>query len=339
MTMERFKLSHIWQLILPVIMKCWALSGAAVFTFLLVYWAYGGFLALSLLGFAITGIFYHMQDALLYHPGDTFQNRLFVHTPTLLSLPYENIFIRSIDGTLIHMYFIRQPEDKASHVPTIVFLHGNAGNVGHRLRNASGLYHNLHCNILMLEYRGYGLSKGSPSEQGLCMDARAAIDFLSTRSDVNHKMVVVFGRSLGGAVAIDLVARPEYSARIWCVVLENTFTSIPDMAYTLIHSKFIKHLPLWIFKNKFMSKRKVPHVQIPVLFISGQADTLVPPAMMRELHKLCPSPHKQLVSVEAGTHNDTWACPGYYASIATFLTSVHAMQPNPPRPPSCVLAV
>jgi len=250
MTIEKFKLSHIWQLILPVVMKCWALSGAAVFTFLLVYWAYGGMLALFLLGFAISGILYHMQDALLYHPGDSFQSRIFVQTPSLLNLPYENVFMRSIDGTLLHLYFIRQPEDKAPHAPTLVFFHGNAGNVGHRLHNAFGLYYNLHCNLLMLEYRGYGLSKGSPSEEGLCMDARAAIDFLASRPDINHKMVIVFGRSLGGAVAIDLAARPEYAARIWCLVLENTFTSIPDMAYTLIQSNFIKRLPLWMFKNK-----------------------------------------------------------------------------------------
>lgn len=81
----------------------------------------------------VSGIFYHIQDSLLYHPGETFQSRIFVQTPSLLGLPYENIFTRSIDGTLLHFYFIRQPEEKAANGPTLVFLHGNAGNVGHRL--------------------------------------------------------------------------------------------------------------------------------------------------------------------------------------------------------------
>lgn len=80
----------------------------------------------------ISGILYHIQDSLLYHPGETFQARIFVQTPSVLGLSYENIFMRSIDGTLLHLYFIRQPEEKVAHVPTLVYLHGNAGNVGHR---------------------------------------------------------------------------------------------------------------------------------------------------------------------------------------------------------------
>uniref|UniRef100_A0A1B6JLD1 Protein ABHD13 n=1 Tax=Homalodisca liturata TaxID=320908 RepID=A0A1B6JLD1_9HEMI len=339
MTIVRLKISQIWQLVLPVVMKCWALSSAAVFTFLLVYWAYGGLLALFLLGFAITGIFYHIQDSLLYHPGESFQSRIFVQTPSVFGLPYENVFMRSIDGTLLHLYFIRQPAEKVSQVPTLVYLHGNAGNVGHRLYNASELYNNLHCNLLMLEYRGYGLSKGSPSEEGLCMDARAAIDFLSSRPDINQRLIIVFGRSLGGAVAVDLAARPEYSARIWCLILENTFTSIPDMALTLIHWNFIKYFPLWFFKNKFMSKRKVSHIQVPTLFISGLSDALVPPDMMKELHTLCGSLQKQLLQVDSGTHNDTWVCPGYYANIANFLNSMISFQPDPPVLKSCIKSV
>jgi len=131
----------------------------------------------------------------------------------------------------------------------------------------------------MLEYRGYGLSQGSPSEEGLYMDARTALDFLSLRHDVNHKEIIVFGRSLGnvlcifhfsldyfseklpfmlinhaycpgGAVAIDIAAQPEYASRIWCVIVENTFTSIPDMAKVLIGWRVLHYLPLCFYKNK-----------------------------------------------------------------------------------------
>jgi len=127
----------------------------------------------------------------------------------------------------------------------------------------------------MLEYRGYGLSQGSPSEEGLYMDARAGIDYLFSRTDINTNEIIVFGRSLGketdfillfqtlftllffnliiligGAVAIDLATKEENSQRIWCLILENTFTSIPDMAALFVGSKFLQYLPLFVYKNK-----------------------------------------------------------------------------------------
>lgn len=90
-----------------------------------------------------------------------------------------------------------QPGECAANAPTVLFLHGNAGNIGHRLLNVVGLYQSLHCNIVMLEYRGYGLSQGTPSEEGLYMDARAALDYIASRKDFNHKEIIIFGRSLG----------------------------------------------------------------------------------------------------------------------------------------------
>lgn len=90
---------------------------------------------------------------------------------------------------------------------------------------------------------------------------------------------------------------------------------------------------------QYMSKQKVPHIQVPTLFISGQADNLVPPTMMTELHTLCGSLQKQLLQVDAGTHNDTWICPGYYANIVNFLNSMIAFQPDPPGVESCVKSV
>lgn len=95
------------------------------------------------------------------------------------------------------MYFIHQPKERQGNSPTMIFFHGNAGNMGHRLQNCVGLYHSLHCNILLVEYRGYGLSEGIPSEEGLYLDAKASIDYLFTRNDINLLEIIVFGRSLG----------------------------------------------------------------------------------------------------------------------------------------------
>lgn len=164
-----------------------------------------------------------MEDELLYYPEIPKHSRVYVPAPSTCNLPYQSLFIRSKDGIMLHMFFIPQKEDKIKRAPTILFLHGNAGNMGHRLllfffnlnlnlinidllylislffrlQNVVGLYEKLECNILMLEYRGFGLSQGSPSEEGLYMDARAGIEYLATRSDINSNEIIVFGRSLG----------------------------------------------------------------------------------------------------------------------------------------------
>lgn len=187
------------------------------------------------------------------------------------------------------------------------------------MQNCAGLYHNLHCNILLIEYRGYGLSEGHPSEEGLYIDAKASLDYLFSRNDVNHSEIVVFGRSLGGAVAIDLAIRENYSNRIWCLVVENTFTSIPDMARVLLGWKILQYFPIFFYKNKYLSYQKVKQIRIPTLFISGLSDSLVPPKMMQELYERCNSIRKQLFQLPAGTHNETWQLPGYYHAIALFL--------------------
>ncbi|KAG8228155.1 hypothetical protein J437_LFUL002809 [Ladona fulva] len=308
------------KFIAGALMKCWALSSAAVFACFFLYWVYGGLLAFLLLCFATTGILYHTEDQLLFHPDQPSHSRVFVPVPTMFGLPYENIYLRSMDGVMLHLFFIRQPAVFSAHVPTVLFLHGNAGNMGHRLQNVAGLYKHLRCNVLMLEYRGYGLSQGVPSEDGLSMDARAALNYLLSRNDINRSEIIVFGRSLGGAVAIDLASRPEYASKIWCLILENTFTSIPDMAAVLLGWRLLHYLPMFCYKNKFLSQSKIHHVEVAsVLFVSGLADTLVPPRMMTDLHASCPSSQKQLLQFQSGGHNDTWTSPGYYRSLANFL--------------------
>lgn len=195
------------------------------------------------------GVLYQAQDNLLYHPEIPQHSRVYVPMPSMYGLPFEAVHIRSSDNVLLHAFWIRHAGEKGMFLPTVVYFHGNAGNMGHRLQNATGLFHTCQCNVLLVEYRGYGLSTGVPSERGFCADARAALDYLFTRHDLDLNQIVVFGRSLGGAVAIDLAANSEYSQRIMCVIVENTFTSIPDMAIELIHPG-IRYLPLLCFKNK-----------------------------------------------------------------------------------------
>ncbi|XP_011299644.1 alpha/beta hydrolase domain-containing protein 13 [Fopius arisanus] len=305
-----------------IAIKCWAYSGAYILFCIVLYWLYGGVLAFLLLCFATTGVLYQTQDQLLYRPDLPEHSRVYVPAPSIFKLPYQSVYTRSRDGTMLHMFFIVQPGEKAKRSPTILFLHGNAGNIGHRLKNVFGLYHNADCNVLMLEYRGYGLSEGSPSEEGLYMDAQAGIDFLTTRNDINTSEIIVFGRSLGGAVAIDLATKLDNERNIWCLILENTFTSIPDMASILVSSILLNYLPLICYKNQFMSVRKVRFITVPTMFMSGLSDKLVPPHMMKELHKKCGSSYKRLISIVGGTHNETWNQDGYYQHLQTFINEL-----------------
>lgn len=108
-------------------------------------------------------------------------------------------------------------------------FHGNAGNIGHRVPIAKVLEENLGCNVLMLEYRGYGLSTGDPNEEGINIDAQTALDYIRQQKETQSGKIIIFGQSLGGAVAIQLVARNQEAGDIVGLVLENTFTSIRDM--------------------------------------------------------------------------------------------------------------
>lgn len=168
--------------------------------------------------------------------------------PSIYHLPYEVVYIKTRDKITLHAYFIRHQEQKGNSVPTIVFFHGNAGNIGGRLGNANGIFHNLQCNVLLVEYRGYGLSTGHPHEKGLYIDGRAAVDYLFTRHDLDHSQIILFGRSLGGAIAIDIAADPHYGSKLCAIIVENTFTSIPHIARHLIYPT--KYIPLICHKNR-----------------------------------------------------------------------------------------
>ena len=146
--------------------KFWRICGAAILFLILIYWMYGGVIILILLIITVIGGLYHYQDSLVYYPEQPESARVFVQTPSSLGLPYESVCLTTKDGTKIAGYFIKQPMGLISRVPTLLYFHGNAGNIGHRLHNAQALYRHCGFNILLLEYRGYGKSQGSPSEMG-----------------------------------------------------------------------------------------------------------------------------------------------------------------------------
>lgn len=141
-------------------------------------------------------------------------------------MDYEDVTITTKDKVKVHAWFV-----KANASPkfcrTIIFFHGNAGNIGSRLPNIEILVKRLNCNVLIIDYRGYGNSGGNPSEEGLKLDAEATLEYALNREDINNNRIFVFGRSLGGAVACELAMNKGNSLK--GVILENSFTSIADM--------------------------------------------------------------------------------------------------------------
>ena len=130
------------------------------------------------------------------------------------------------DGEKLSAFYIRAPKTTRRKNVTVLMFHGNAGNIGHRIPIARMLVHNIGCSVFMLEYRGYGLSTGSPDEHGIMIDAQTGYDYLRKRAETRDNEIVVFGQSLGGAVSVQLVAKNQNDRKLVGLVLENTFLSM-----------------------------------------------------------------------------------------------------------------
>jgi pimeloyl-ACP methyl ester carboxylesterase len=139
---------------------------------------------------------------------------------------YEDLQIPTPDGEDLSAFFIRPANKQRSKNVTILMFHGNAGNIGHRVPIAKMLAENMGCNVLMLEYRGYGLSTGTPNEEGLMIDAQTGLEYIRQLVETTNTKIVIYGQSLGGAVGIQLVEKNQEAADIAGLVLENTFTSM-----------------------------------------------------------------------------------------------------------------
>ncbi|KAG2456579.1 protein ABHD13 [Erpetoichthys calabaricus] len=293
----------------------WALCRISLLALILTFHLYGGFLLLVLILASVAGILYKFQDVLLYFPDQPSSSRLYVPVPS--GIPHENIFIKAKDGVCLNLILLRYTGDNPTFSPTIIYFHGNAGNIGHRVPNALLMVVNLKVNVVLVDYRGYGKSDGEPSEEGLYIDSEAVLDYVMTRPDIDKTKIILFGRSLGGAVAVHLAS--ENPHRISAIMVENTFLSIPHMASTLFSFFPMRYLPLWCYKNKFLSYRKITQCRMPSLFISGLSDQLIPPVMMKQLYELSPSRTKRMAIFPDGTHNDTWQCQGYFTALEQFI--------------------
>ena len=215
------------------------------------------------------------------------------------------------DGIRLHGWFVQAQHPRSSSIPALLFLHGNAGNITHRSTNIV-LLAQLGINVFIFDYRGYGKSEGSPHEHGLYADAVAAYEYVLSRDDVEKNRIVFFGRSLGGAVAVELAMRKPCEA----LILESTFTSIQDMAALMFGG-----LPLrYLIRTKFDSIAKISTIYVPLLSIHGSKDSVVPFELGQQLFEAANQP-KIFYPIEGADHNDTYEHGGqdYFDRIAQFI--------------------
>jgi fermentation-respiration switch protein FrsA (DUF1100 family) len=228
-------------------------------------------------------------------------------TPTALGLAHEELSLRAEDGVRLHGWFLPVKDARGS----VLVCHGNAGNVSHRLDRAIFLQSRLGLDVLLFDYRGYGRSQGRPDEEGTYRDARAAYRWLREHG-YGENSIVIFGESLGSAVALDLALSSPARA----LVLESPFTSIPEMARAVY-----PFLPVWpLVRTRYDNLAKIGRLRMPLLVLHGDRDDVVPFAQGRRLFEAAPEP-KRFFAIPGASHNDTYLVggEGYWRAFAEFL--------------------
>jgi len=266
-------------------------------------------IAVAILGGAL--MLGRLVDSLVFQPSVGRDLR-----PEDVGLVGEEVQLRTDDGVALHAFFL--PAPGASRA--LLFLHGNAGNASHRLPNAAELVR-LGTHVLLPDYRGYGLSEGSPSEAGVRLDALAGLEYLRDRRGLPEERIVVFGRSLGAAIAVDLVRDRSVAG----LVLESAFTSAADVARGAFGP-----LGALLARGRFDVARKIAQMRCPLLFFHGDRDDLVGIELGRRLFELAPEP-KAFEVISGAGHNDTTIAggPAYFARIGRFLDDVAPPSPVP----------
>ncbi|MEM9305299.1 MAG: alpha/beta hydrolase, partial [Pseudomonadota bacterium] len=229
--------------------------------------------ALLYVGFGL--LLWLMQERMVFLPN--MPGRALTATPEDVGLDYEHIDFEAADGVRLHGWFVPAPDRRG----TVLFFHGNAGNISHRLESIA-VFRRLGLDTFIIDYRGYGRSEGRPSEAGIYRDADAAWNHLRQERSIAAQEIVIFGRSLGGTAAAWLGAREEPAA----LIVESSMTSAADMAsrsYPIYPTSLILRL-------EFPVRDAIARATAPVLVVHARQDELIPFAMGEALFAAAPAP-------------------------------------------------
>lgn len=235
-------------------------------------------------------------------------------TPEVFGLIYETVAFTAKDGTLLHGWFFPHPQP----IVSMLFCHGNAGNISHRLENVQLLV-NAGFQVFLFDYRGYGRSQGNPSEGGLALDADAAWAHLRERAGSDGAPLVIFGRSLGGAVAIQLATHAEKADAL---IIESSFTSLWGMVRHVLGGL----LGVDQLGDGYPSQDRIRRVHMPLLVIHGEEDELIPIAQGHALFEAA-NPPKSWYPIPGAGHNDTVDVGGvdYLERIVKFVEDLSGL--------------
>ena len=249
-----------------------------------------------------------------------FPTKEITNTPDDLGMSFEEVYFPAADGTQLHGWFIPGRGDD-----TIVWFHGNAGNISNRVYNIMLMNAHLGANLFIFDYRGYGLSEGRPSERGVYSDGEGALEYLRSRDDIDHDRLVLFGRSLGGCVVAELAMQHRAKA----VIIESSFTSVDAMSRHTrpVLSRFIPTRLL--VRSRFDSISKMPHIHSPLMIVHGDKDITVPIHMGRELFDAANEP-KRFYEIKGATHDDTHMVGGkpYFTALREFIDNPSLVHPS-----------
>ena len=246
---------------------------------------------LILLVFLLAASFYFfypkIENFFIFYPDRSLET-----APADWGLNYEDVSFEAGDGTRLHGWFFPLPGKE----PFILFCHGNAGNISHRIENVKLLL-DYGLQVFIYDYRGYGRSGGRPSEAGLYQDGLAAYDYLVERKKILPDRIIPFGRSLGAAVAMEIATKRDVRS----LIIESAFTSTKDMA----KSMFLFQLLSPFLPPHYNNLKKIKGITVPKLIIHGEADEIIPFSMGQKLYRAACIP-KYFFPIRGAGHNDTY---------------------------------
>jgi len=233
----------------------------------------------------------------------------------------EDCNFRTSDGVQLHGWYCTPVRCEGGKVvpvaaeKVLLWFHGNAGNLTYRYDMIRALME-LPVQVFIIDYRGYGKSEGKPTEQGLYLDARAAWDYLTNERGIPASRIIIFGKSLGGAPAIELASQVEPGG----LIVQSSFTSAADVAAAVLPL-----FPRFLLHTKMDSIGKIDRIRCPKLFIHSRADEVIPFELGRRLFEAAPEP-KQFYEVKGAPHNSTYIVGGkpYLEALRSFVQSCGA---------------
>ncbi len=263
------------------------------------------FIAIALIALLLfNAVLFLRQPSMIFFPSAEIEA-----TPQDWGLEYEDVNLTTVDGKQLHGWYIPHPDSNR----VVLIFHGNAGNISHRGESVR-IFHRMGLNVFIIDYRGYGKSQGKAGESGLYKDANAAWQYLTQDRNIDKDHIIIFGRSLGGAVATNLATEVQPAA----LILESTFSSVDEFAKLLfpIMSRVL------VSRYHFNTLTKIKKINSPLLVLHSPADEMIPFYMGKDVFEAANQP-KYFVTMK-GDHNNGFMLsqPDYEQELKKFITSL-----------------